>query len=144
MGLREKVKAGQPLFKLDTSEEEAAAETARRRIVETDAELALAKTQLAVADAQVQQAQSAYQQAADELATKAELRRRNASTVAEREVENFRLWSTVGKPGSRLPWPASRLLRHRFPPFCLHKKRVPRQRLPRLRSKLTEQLCGRA
>ena len=79
MGLRERVKAGQPLFKLDTSEEEAAAETARRRIVETDAELALAKTQLAVADAQVQQAQSAYQQAADELATKVELQRRSPS-----------------------------------------------------------------
>ena len=53
VGLREKVKAGQPLFKLDTSQEEAAAETARRRIAETDAELALAKTQLAGADAQV-------------------------------------------------------------------------------------------
>src|SRR5215203_608612 len=39
VGLREKVKAGQPLFKLDSSEQEAAAETARRRIVETDAAL---------------------------------------------------------------------------------------------------------
>ncbi len=86
-----KVKAGQPLFKLDTSEEEAAAETARRRIVETDAELALAKTQLAVADAQVQQAQSAYQQAADELATKEELQRRSPSTVAQREVDKLRV-----------------------------------------------------
>src|SRR6187200_2215047 len=52
VGVREQVKAGQPLFKLDTSQEEAAAETARRRIAETDAELALAKTQLAGADAQ--------------------------------------------------------------------------------------------
>jgi len=91
VGLREQVKAGQPLFRLDTSQEEAAAETARRRIVETDAELALAKTQLAVADAQVQQAQSAYQQAADELATKEELQRRSPSTVAQREVDKLRV-----------------------------------------------------
>src|SRR5262245_10008193 len=86
VGIREQVKAGQPLFKLDTSEEEAAAETARRKIAETDAALELAKTQLAGASAQVDEAQSAYQQAADELATKQELLAKNASTVAEREV----------------------------------------------------------
>ena len=89
VGVREQVKAGQPLFKLDTSQEEAAAETARRRIAETDAELALAKTQLAGADAQLREAQSAYQQAADELATKSELLRVNASTVSEREVQKL-------------------------------------------------------
>jgi multidrug resistance efflux pump len=91
VGLREQVKAGQPLFKLDTSEQEAAAETARRKIAETDAELALAKTQLAGASAQVDEAQSAYQQAVDELATKEELFAKNASTVAEREIEKLRI-----------------------------------------------------
>jgi multidrug resistance efflux pump len=91
VGLREQVKAGQPLFKLDTSEEEAAAETARRRIVETDAALEVAKSQLAAAAAQVQEAQSAYQQAADELATKSELLSRNASTVSQREVEKLQV-----------------------------------------------------
>ena len=35
--LRDKVKAGQPIFKLDSSEQEAAMETARRRITEIDA-----------------------------------------------------------------------------------------------------------
>jgi multidrug resistance efflux pump len=91
VGLRENVKAGQPLFKLDSSEQEAAAETARRRIVETDAALEVAKAQLAAADAQVQEAQSAYQQAADELATKSELLSRNASTVSQREVEKLQV-----------------------------------------------------
>src|SRR6185369_13073566 len=91
VGVREKVKAGQPLFKLDTSEEEAAAETARRKIAETDAALELAKTQLAGASAQVDEAQSAYQQAADELATKEELLTKNASTVSQREVEKLRV-----------------------------------------------------
>jgi len=91
VGLRENVKAGQPLFKLDSSEQEAAAETARRRIVETDAALEVAKSQLAAADAQVQEAQSAYQQAADELATKSELISRNASTVSQREVDKLQV-----------------------------------------------------
>src|SRR3954470_5576376 len=35
--LRDKVKAGQPIFKLDSSEQEAALETARGRLVEVDA-----------------------------------------------------------------------------------------------------------
>ena len=91
VGLRENVKAGQPLFKIDSSEQEAAAETARRRIVETDAALEVAKSQLAAADAQVQEAQSVYQQAADELATKSELLRVNASTVSQREVEKLQI-----------------------------------------------------
>jgi multidrug resistance efflux pump len=91
VGIREQVKAGQPLFKLDTSEQEAAAETARRKIAETDAQLELAKTQLAGADAQLRQAQSDYQQAADELATKEALLTANASTVSVREVEKLRV-----------------------------------------------------
>src|SRR4051812_33638366 len=91
VGLREQVKAGQPLFKLDTSEQEASAETARRKIAEAEAALELAKTQLAGAGAQVDEAQSAYQQAADELATKEELLAKNASTVAEREIEKLRV-----------------------------------------------------
>jgi multidrug resistance efflux pump len=91
LGLRDTVKAGEPIFKLDSSQQEAAAETARRRIVETDASLQLAKTQLAGADAQLQQAQSAYQQAADELAIKSELLRRNASTVSQREIQKLQV-----------------------------------------------------
>lgn len=91
VGLRSQVKAGQPLFKLDTSKDEADAETARRKIAEVDADLELAKSQLAAAEAQVQEAQSQYQQAADELATKTELMRRNSSTVTQREIDRLRV-----------------------------------------------------
>lgn len=91
VGYREQVKAGQPLFKLDTSVQEAAAETARRRIAQTDAELEAAKSKLAVADSQIQEAESAYQQARDEYETKNELMQRNASTVAQREVDRLRV-----------------------------------------------------
>src|SRR5262245_55354938 len=48
VSIRDKVKAGQPIFKMDSSEQEAALETARRRLQETDAAIELAKTQLAV------------------------------------------------------------------------------------------------
>src|SRR5262249_42134099 len=91
VGYREQVKAGEPLFRLDTSVQEAAAETARRRIAEADAELEAAKSKLAVADSQIQEAESAYQQARDEYETKNELLQRNASTVAQREVDRLRV-----------------------------------------------------
>ena len=63
---RDKVKAGQPLFKLDSSQQEAALETARGAIAEVDAAMEQAKVELAAADGQIQEAQSAYQQAVDE------------------------------------------------------------------------------
>ena len=86
---RGSVKAGQPIFKLDSSEQEAALDTAKKRVLEIDAASELAKSDLAQADARIQEAQSAYQQAVDELATKTELQRRNASTVAQREIEKL-------------------------------------------------------
>ena len=83
------MKAGDPIFKLDSSRQQAALQTAQRRVAETDAAFELAKTELAGADAKIQEAESAYQQAVDELATKTELQRRNASTVSEREIERL-------------------------------------------------------
>jgi multidrug resistance efflux pump len=89
VNVSDQVKAGQPIFRLDSSEQEAALETARRRLAEINADTELAKTQLVVSDAQIGEAQSAYQQALDELATKSELMRRNASTVSQREIERL-------------------------------------------------------
>jgi multidrug resistance efflux pump len=87
--LRDKVTAGQPIFKLDSSEQEAAIETARRRLAEVDAQTELAKTQLVVSDAQIQEAQSAYQQALEELQTKVALKKANSPSVAQREIEKL-------------------------------------------------------
>src|SRR4029453_16183402 len=89
VNLRDKVKAGQPIFKLDSSKQEAALETARRRIAEVGAALEQAKVELEAADGKIQEAQGAYQQAVEELETKRELQRRNASTVAQREIERL-------------------------------------------------------
>jgi multidrug resistance efflux pump len=85
----ETVAAGQPLFRLDDSEQQAALETARRRVAELDAETTLATTELAGADATITQARSAYLQAVDELSTKSELMRRGSNTVSQREIERL-------------------------------------------------------
>ena len=87
--LQHEVKAGDPIFKLDSTRQEAALLTAQKRVAETDAAFEVAKTELAGADAKIQEAESAYQQAVDELATKTELQKRNAGTVAERELERL-------------------------------------------------------
>ena len=87
--LGDEVAQGAPIFKLDDSKQRAMAETARRRIVEIDAQMAVAQTDLAVAEGQVQQARGAYQQALDELETKKELNRRNPDIVARREIERL-------------------------------------------------------
>ena len=89
VNVRDKVKAGQPIFKLDSSKQEAALETARRRIAEVDAAMEQAKVELEAADGKIQEAQGAYQQAVEELETKRELQRRNASTVAQRDIEKL-------------------------------------------------------
>jgi multidrug resistance efflux pump len=90
VGVNAKVEAGAPLFRLDSSEQEAARETAQRRIAETVAETTVAQTELAAADGLIQQAQGGYQQALDELATRQELLRRGAD-VSVREVERLQV-----------------------------------------------------
>lgn len=87
--LQHDVKAGDPIFKLDSSKQEAALLTAKRRVAETDAAFELAKTELAGADAKIQEADSAYQQAVDELTTKTELQTRSSGTVSQRELQRL-------------------------------------------------------
>jgi multidrug resistance efflux pump len=89
VGLRETVKAGQPLFKLDSARQEAALESARRRVSEVDATVEQTRTELAVAEGKIQEALGSYNQAVDQLEMKTELQRRNASVVAPREIERL-------------------------------------------------------
>lgn len=84
---RDQVAAGQPLFRLDSSEQEAALETARRRIAEVDATMEVARSQLAEADGKITQARGLLQQALDEYNTRAELIRRNPNAISQREVD---------------------------------------------------------
>jgi multidrug resistance efflux pump len=89
VGMSGPVKEGQPIFRLDSSKQEAAVESARRKIVEVDAEMTVARTDIQKAEGQLQQAKSAAQQTTDELQTKQELYRRNPGNVAFREIERL-------------------------------------------------------
>ncbi|OYX00061.1 MAG: secretion protein HlyD, partial [Bosea sp. 32-68-6] len=73
----QKVEAGAPLVRLDSSKQESAIATARTKIAEVDAELTVARVDLQTSEARIQEARSGYQQALDELQTKQELKRRN-------------------------------------------------------------------
>jgi multidrug resistance efflux pump len=90
-GVSGEVKQGAPIFRLDSSAQEAAVETARRKIAEVEAAMVAARADLAAAEGKIQEARSAHQQALDELETKQELNRRNAATVAAREIEKLQV-----------------------------------------------------
>ena len=89
VGFSGPVAAGAPIFRLDSSKQEAAVETARHKIAQVDAEQAVARTDVLKADGQIKQATSARQQTLDELETKQELYRRNPGNVAFREIERL-------------------------------------------------------
>ena len=80
---------GAPIFRLDSSKQEAAVETARRKIAEIDAQMALARVDVAKAEGQLKEAQSNHQQTMDELEAKQELYRRNPGNVPFREIERL-------------------------------------------------------
>lgn len=96
----QKVKAGEPLFKLDDSKQKAALETARKRIAEIDAEMVVAKTDLVAADARIKQGEIAFVQAQNDVNTQLELQRRNPNIVARKDIE--RLQSIADGKGSEL------------------------------------------
>jgi multidrug resistance efflux pump len=93
------VTRGQQLFRLDSSKQEAAVETARRKIAEVDASFAVARSDIVVAEGRLQEAQSARQQTLDELETKQELYRRNPGNVPFREIERLQV-SLQGREGA--------------------------------------------
>jgi multidrug resistance efflux pump len=87
--LSDEVKQGAPIFRLDDSKQAAELETARRRVIEVEAQITQGRAEIAAAVGQVDQAKSALQQAIDELETKQELNRRGADIVARREIERL-------------------------------------------------------
>ena len=85
------VEKGAPIFKLDSTKQQAAVETARRKIAEVDADLVVAKLDVQKSQSQIEEAESALQQTRDELDTKLELQRRNPGNVAFREIERLQV-----------------------------------------------------
>jgi multidrug resistance efflux pump len=93
------VKKGDVIFKLDSSKQEAAMETARRKIVEIDAAMLAAEADVLKAEGQIQQAKGDYQQASDELNTKRDLQQRNPGIVPQRDIEKLQVLLT-GRQGA--------------------------------------------
>jgi multidrug resistance efflux pump len=89
VGYNEKVKKGDRLFKMDSTRQEAALQTARARIAEVEASMMTAKADILTSEGKFQEAKGAYDQASDELRTKTQLQQRNADIVAAREIEKL-------------------------------------------------------
>ena len=87
------------IFKLDSSKQEAALETARRKIAEVDASLISAQADVLKTEGQLQEAKSSVQQAKDELDVKSELQRRNPGIVPQRDIEKLQVM-VDGRQGS--------------------------------------------
>lgn len=83
------VAAGDVLFRIDSSSQKAAVETARARIAEIEASLAVAATDLLAAQAGVVQVEAVLRQGQDDLERNLALRDRGSSAVRETEIERL-------------------------------------------------------
>jgi multidrug resistance efflux pump len=91
IGISGSIRKGAPIFRLDSSKQDAAVESARRKIAEVDAETMVAHTDVLKAEGQLQETRSQHQQILEELETKRELYRRNPGNVPFREIERLEI-----------------------------------------------------
>ncbi|MBR0690048.1 HlyD family secretion protein [Bradyrhizobium manausense] len=91
VGFSAPVKKGDVLFTLDSSKQEAAVETGRRKVAEVDAAMQTAQADVVKAEAQIGEAKANYQQAKDELEVKSELQRRNPGIVPQRDIDKLQV-----------------------------------------------------
>jgi multidrug resistance efflux pump len=91
VGFSGPIAQGAPIFRLDSSRQQAAVEIARRKIAETEADLMVARTDIVKTEGQIEEAKSALQQAKDELDTKELLQRRSPGIVAQRDIEKLQV-----------------------------------------------------
>src|SRR5215470_8474695 len=85
VGVSADVAKGAPLFRLDSSKQEAALEVAKRNIAEINARMVMAQAEIAAAEGQAKQSRGDYEQAVDELRTKEQI----PNVVARREIERL-------------------------------------------------------
>ncbi len=97
LNVSDKVKAGDPLFRLDTSRQEAAAETQRLRIAEAEAAMVVAAADLAAAEGKITESQASLRQVQDDLETKRSLGRSGSNVVAQREIETLEVSEAAAK-----------------------------------------------
>lgn len=85
----QEVKAGDPLFSLDSSSQQAALETAERQLEEVLAQFNVAEADLAAARGVVQQAKGSLEQAIEELEVRQQLLEKGSTAVSTRDVEKL-------------------------------------------------------
>jgi multidrug resistance efflux pump len=91
VGLNEQVVKDQPLFRLDSAEQEADVETARRKIAEIEATMVSTKAQLAEAEGRIAQARGLLKQASDELERREAIQRRSPGSISEADIDRVRV-----------------------------------------------------
>ncbi|MHC4043936.1 Multidrug resistance efflux pump [Bradyrhizobium shewense] len=91
VGFTAPVKKGDVLFTLDASKQQAALETAKRKVAEVEAAMQTAQADVVKAEAQIGEAKASYQQAKDELEVKTELQRRNPGIVPQRDIDKLQV-----------------------------------------------------
>src|SRR5882672_10722551 len=89
-GVSGEIEKGQPIFKLDSTVQEAAVEVGKRRIAEVEAAMVMARADIAVAEGQLQQAEGALKQFVDELRAKQKLADMKSAAVTPREIERLK------------------------------------------------------
>ncbi|HRM73895.1 MAG TPA: biotin/lipoyl-binding protein [Paracoccus sp. (in: a-proteobacteria)] len=89
LDISDKVKAGDPLFRLDTTRQEAAVETQRKRIAEAEAAMVVAAAEVTAAAGKVAEAEATLRQVQDDLKTKRDLVQGGSSAVARRDLETL-------------------------------------------------------
>jgi multidrug resistance efflux pump len=97
IGYNAKVKKGDPLFKMDSTRQEAALKAARARIAEVEAAMLTAKADILASEGKLQEANGSLAQAQDELRTKSLLQQRNSDIVAAREIEKLQTLVATGQ-----------------------------------------------
>ncbi|WP_164658502.1 HlyD family secretion protein [Tropicibacter sp. Alg240-R139] len=85
----QKVKAGEPIFRLDAVSQEASVQAAKAAIAEVDASVSVAQTDLAAAKAGIVQANAALTQSNEDLARNQTLLEQGSSAVKLTEIERL-------------------------------------------------------
>ena len=80
------VEQGAPLFKLDDSKQQAAVETARRKVAEVEADMAVARIDVTRAEHQLAEAHANYESAQYELETKQGVRKLDPGALPARDI----------------------------------------------------------
>ena len=97
LDISDKVKAGDPLFRLDTTRQEAAVETQRKRIAEAEAAMLVAAADVTAASGKVAEAEATLRQVQDDLKTKRDLVQSGSSAVARRDLETLEVSETAAQ-----------------------------------------------